>query len=83
MSQRRITTSTGSIYLLDEEANTFERQPGGDSGPLYGDGRPIEYVALTGPWVGASMRVVYRTSEGNWKARITSAVIEIEELTTE
>jgi len=77
VSRLRITTESGSVYLLD--GAVIERSPGEYSARLHGDGRGLVARCRSVPTPGLPLVYQYWAS-GGLKQRTTKPVTDIEEL---
>jgi hypothetical protein len=76
---KKITTKSGSVYLLDEEAKTVHRVEGKDHYKGRCTTEPAKYHVLGyPPTVGMSLVAVWE--EGSSKALVTNYVTSIEEV---
>lgn len=79
MTTLRVTTASGSVYLIDKEEQTAERLPGNDAGALSGDGRPVRYHEIGGIYVGSPFQYTWTLGD-QLKLRSTTPVTKIEEV---
>jgi len=77
VTRLRITTESGSVYLLD--GAVIERSPGEDSARLHGDGRGLVARWRSMPITHAPLTYHY-WAPGGLKQRTTTPVTLIEEL---
>lgn len=76
----RITTRSGSVYLLDTEAKTLTRTPGVGAAPVMHDGKPFRYEYLAHPPQEGHQLMAYWDLNGRPKLRSTTPVVSIEEI---
>lgn len=75
----QITTESGSVYLLDTEAQEMTRLPGGKAGSLEGDFAPMRFQSIWRPPEVGQELVVFWEDGDNWpKMRVTTPVVEVE-----
>lgn len=77
----RITTQSGSVYLLDTEAKTLTRTPGPNAAPVMHDGKPFRYEYLAFEPQEGKPLMAYWDLNGRPKLRSTTPVVSIEEIT--
>lgn len=83
MTRLRVTTESGSVYVLDTDAKTLQRTPGEDAGSVAFDGENLKYEYLAyGPQVRYPM-LAFWDDNGNPKLRQTTPVVTIEEIPSE
>lgn len=73
----RVTTETGSTYLIDYEAQTMRRTQGAISDPLRHDDEEIRYEAISPIVRGVPLYFFWVRDEGIPVLRSTSPVMEV------